>query len=112
MTRLPWMKGLLILGLFLFQVGLAGADRVLSTRSRGMKNTGARRDITVPYLNHGWNNFQGYAVAVRIRSEPIVDDPRYNGARQVYNLPFYGGVIAFGGISEGAVLRLFFPSFR
>ena len=45
------------------------------------------------------------AVAPRIYSSPIVDDPANPQARPVYNLIFYGGRQAFGDRSNGAVPR-------
>jgi hypothetical protein len=45
------------------------------------------------------------AVAPRIYSSPIVDDPRNPQARPVYNLIFYGGQQAFGDRSNGAAPR-------
>jgi hypothetical protein len=44
-------------------------------------------------------------VAPRIYSSPIVDDPKNPGARRVFNLPFYGGVMSFGDRSNGAVSK-------
>ena len=75
------------------------------TRSEGMKSTGSRVDITVPYLTTGSSAFMQGAVAPRIYSSPIVDDPANPQARPVYNLPFYGGRQAFGDRSNGAAPR-------
>jgi hypothetical protein len=65
--------------------------------------------MTVPYLNHNGNAFQGYSVAPKIKSSPTVSDLKNPGAKPVYNLPFYGGKQAFGSGSNGAVQRPFLP---
>src|SRR5262245_40440894 len=100
-----WIAGALLLGLWLVQAGAARADRVPSTRSSGQKSTGARQDITVPYLTTGYSAFGAYSVAPRIYGSPIVDDPRDPGVRPVYNLIFYGAVQGFGDRSNGATPR-------
>jgi hypothetical protein len=93
----------------LWEAGLARAE-VPAVRSSGRKSTGARRDISVPYLTTGRSAFMSGKVAPRIFASPIVDDPLNPQARPVYNLPFYGGVQAFGGASNGAVPRANYPT--
>ena len=70
-----------------------------------MKSTGTRVDITVPYTTSGNSTFMNGAVAPRIYSSPIVDDPSNPQARPVFNLPFYGGKQSFGDRSNGAKPR-------
>ena len=94
-------KGLLVLGLMLVLSGSAQAWRTPSVRTMGEKSTGARTDITVPYLNHGLNAFQGYSVAVRIYASPEVIDLTNPGAKPVYNIIFYGSRLSFGTASTG-----------
>jgi hypothetical protein len=85
--------------------GSARAERLVTARTEGMKSTGSRVDITVPYLTTGNSTFMQGGVAPRIYSSPIVNDPANPQARPVYNLPFYGGRQAFGDRSNGAVPR-------
>lgn len=80
----------------------AMADRTPSIRSVGMRSTGARADITVPYLTTGQTAFGGYRVAPRIYSDPIVNDRANPGIRPVYNLIFYGAQQGYSGRSVGA----------
>jgi hypothetical protein len=70
-----------------------------------MRSTGTRVDITVPYLTTGNSTFMKGAVAPRIYSSPIVNDPANPQARPVFNLIFYGAQQAFGDKSNGAVPR-------
>jgi hypothetical protein len=100
-----WLAGVVALGIVAVMTGSASADRVTTTRTEGMKSTGTRVDITVPYLTTGNSTFMHGAVAPRIYSSPIVDDPANPQARPVYNLIFYGARQAFGDRSNGAVLR-------
>jgi hypothetical protein len=91
--------------MLLFAGAIARADRTPSTRVPSPPPaTGSRPDITVPYTTDGRSTlmFAG-RVAPRVYSSPIVDDPRNPGARPVFNLPFYGSVMSFGGRSNGAV---------
>jgi hypothetical protein len=90
--------------LVLMRPATARADRVLATRTPGLRNPGARTDITVPYLTTGYTAFMpGRFVGVRIYSSEMVDDPWVPGQPPVYNLPFYGGIMAFGTRSNGAM---------
>jgi hypothetical protein len=74
-------------------------------RTQIQPSTGARTDITVPYMASGNNVFQGYSAMPLIYSSPTVDDPNNPQARKVYNLPFYGGTQAYGDRSNGAVSK-------
>src|SRR5260221_11221737 len=100
---------LLAFGFVFCFTGAAFADRLPSVRSNGQKSSGSRIDETVPYLTNGRNAFQGYNVAPQVKSSPIVSDRADPGAKPVYNLPFYGGIQAFGSGSNGAVQRPFLP---
>jgi hypothetical protein len=102
MKRWLAMSGLLVAGLLVADVATARADRVPMTRSSGQSSTGARRDISVPYLTTGNTAFGAYSVAPRVYASPIMDDPAHPQAKPVYNLPFYGAVQSFGSQSEGA----------
>ncbi|HEV8059595.1 MAG TPA: hypothetical protein VGP68_06970 [Gemmataceae bacterium] len=95
----------LALGLVFVFAGSAFADRLPSVRTSGQKMPGYHVDITVPYLDHGKNAFQGYSVAPQIKASPTVSDQVNPGAKPVYNLPFYGAKQAFGSGSNGAVQR-------
>jgi hypothetical protein len=101
-----WAAGLGVLGLFLLAADVARAERVPSSKAYFPPNTGARTDITVPYLTNGYSAL-GVAngVAPRVYSSPIVNDPTNPQARPVFNLPFYGAVMSFGGSSNGATPR-------
>jgi hypothetical protein len=96
--------GLLLVGLLL--AAPARADRVTSSKVQQPPQLGTRPNIFVPYVtntNGMLGVYQG--VSPRIYKSPIVDDPQNPQARPVYNLPFYGGVQAFGDRSDGAVPR-------
>jgi hypothetical protein len=84
---------------------VASAERTSTARTQGMRSSGTRVDMSVPYLTTGNSTFMSGYVAPRIYSSPIVDDPANPQARPVYNLLFYGGRQAFGDKSNGAVLR-------
>ncbi len=105
MNRTILTRGLVAFGLLLGCTTTAFADRVPSIRSNGQKSSGSRIDMTVPYLNHSGNAFQGYSVAPQIKSSPTVSDKVDPNSKPVYNLPFYGGKQAFGSGSNGAVQR-------
>ncbi len=99
------MKHLSLLALAL-AAAPAFADRVPSSRVPSPPAaTGTRPDITVPYLSNGRSTLGAYSVAVKITSSPVVSDKKDPGARPVYNLPFYGGVTAFGDRSNGVLTR-------
>jgi hypothetical protein len=100
-----WLAAALALAVSAALADAARAERVPMTRSEGVKSTGSRVDMTVPYLTNGGSAFGAYSVAPRIYSSPIVDDPANPQARPVYNLPFYGGRQAFGDRSNGAAPR-------
>jgi hypothetical protein len=102
MNRWGWLTGVLAVAVL---TGVASAERTPTMRSEGMKSSGSRVEITVPYLTTGNSAFMGNGVAPRIYSSPIVDDPANPQARPVYNLIFYGAVQAFGDRSNGAVQR-------
>jgi hypothetical protein len=108
MRRWRWAAGLLVLGLLLVPAAAARADRVPSQKTEVPRDPGVRGDITVPYLTDGRSNLMvsGY-VAPRVYASPCVNDPKNPGVRPVYNLPFYGGVQAFGSRSEGATPRAY-----
>jgi hypothetical protein len=99
-----WLAVALALAALAALAGPAPAERVTTMRTDGTRSTGTRVDMSVPYLTSGNSTFmRGGAVAPRIYSSPIVDDPANPQARPVYNLPFYGGRQAFGDRSNGAV---------
>jgi len=101
MNRWHLIVAVLALGLSLVEAGKVSA-RTPSVRTQIQPSTGARTDITVPYLANGKNAFQGYAALPLIYSSPTVDDPKNPQARKVYNLPFYGGTQSYGDKSNGA----------
>ncbi len=98
-----WTGGLAVLAL-LIAVGTVTA-REPGLRTEGQKSTGARTDITVPYLNNGGTTSLGNGVAPLILASPTVDNPPNPGVVPVYNLPFYGAVQGFGSASVGAMPR-------
>ncbi len=100
-----WLSAALALVVAAALAGPAPAERLVTQRTEGMKSTGTRVDITVPYLTSGNSAFMAGAVGPRIYASPIVNDPANPQARPVYNLPFYGGRQAFGDRSNGAVPR-------
>lgn len=102
MNRIRWLGVTGALAVLVILVGSAQAGRVPSTRTAGQKSTGARQDITVPYLTSGKSAFGAYAVAPKIFSSPIVNDTRNPQSRPVFNLIFYGSQQSFGGKSNGA----------
>ncbi len=93
-----------IIGCWLVAAGAVEA-RVPMTRTAGQRNHGTRPDGSVPYLTTGKSAFGAYQVAPRIYSSPDVQDTMDPGARQVYNLRFYGAIQSFGDRANGAVLR-------
>lgn len=109
MKHQVWMRVLLVAGVFLVTSTLAQAQtqttRQNTQRTDGQKTPGVRGDITVPYLTTGNSAFMGKSVAPKIYSSPIVDDPENPQAKPVYNLIFWGSVLAFGDKSEGATPR-------
>jgi hypothetical protein len=103
MSRWRWAGGVLALGLLACLTAPARADRTPSVRSEGLKSTGARIDITVPYLTTGGSAFGAYSVAPRVYASPVVDDPAKPGTRPTFNLPFFGGRMGYSGFTNGAV---------
>jgi hypothetical protein len=99
-----WSAALALLVAAAF-AGPAAAERTATQRTEGTRSNGTRVDITVPYLTTGTSTIMSGAVAPRIYSSPIVDDPANPQSRPVYNLPFYGGRQSFGDRSNGAVPR-------
>ena len=86
----------------------AWAQRVPSRKVEIQPQFGARPDIRVPYLTNGNGNLGvAQGVAPLIYSSPSVNDPTAPQIRRVYNLPFYGGIMAFGGANNGAMDRPF-----
>jgi hypothetical protein len=113
MRHLSWSLGLLAIAVAAVAVNPANAERVPTNRAIAPKSTGSRPDITVPYTTNGNSSFGVYqGVAPKIYSSPDVEDKTYPDTRRVYNLPFWGGVQAFGGKSEGSVQRLPGPPFQ
>src|SRR5262245_24122796 len=97
-----WRLGFLALAVTALVAGQAAADRTPTVRERGQKSTGARTDITVPYLNNGGDTFNWRFVAPRIYSSPVVDEPHFPVAKPVFNLIFYGSKQNFGDKSNCA----------
>jgi hypothetical protein len=105
MKRGQWLTGPLTLALLAVFAASALAERTPSVRTGGQKSTGARGDITVPYLTNGTDAFKGAKVAPKIYSSPAVDDPKGGKAKPVFNLIFYGSKQSFGDKSNGAEER-------
>jgi hypothetical protein len=103
MMRRTRLVSLLFAGMFCCTSPLDA--RVMTLRTQGPRSTGARRDISVPYLTTGGSAFMSGYAGPRIYSSPIVNDPLNPGSRPVFNLPFYGARQAFGDRSEGAAPR-------
>jgi hypothetical protein len=99
MRRGRWLLGMLALGIFLMP---AAAERTAGARTGGLKSTGTRTDITVPYLTNGGDAFKAGKVAPKIYSSPSVDDPKNPQVKPVFNLIFYGAKQDFGDKSNGA----------
>ena len=91
----------------------AQAERVPSSRVPSPPpSTGDRPNIFVPYTTNGTSTLGiAQGVAPRIYASPTVDDPKDPQAKPVFNLPFYGAVQGFGGLSNGAVPRAPGPPF-
>ncbi len=99
--------GCLALGALTVLAGVGRAQRVPSTKTVLPPSTGARVDVTVPYLTNGRSTL-GVAngVAPLIVGKPSLypGDPNTTG-RPTYNLPFYGAVQSFNSAFFGAVQR-------
>lgn len=105
MARWATAAGLLLVGLTLLPAP-ALAERVPSGKVQEQPAVGTRYDISIPYTTNGRGNLGVYqGVAPRIYGSPIINDTQNPQARPVFNLPFYGGVQSFGGLSNGAVPR-------
>src|SRR5438067_1365386 len=103
MRALTWAGATLALALL---AGAARADRVPSFKVEVQPQHGARPDIRVPYTTDGYGNLiVNGRVEPRVYSSPIVDDRADPQSRPVYNLPFYGARMQFGGIENGAADR-------
>jgi hypothetical protein len=98
-----WLSapGVVALGLAL-TVGVARADRTPGTKTVQAPSTGARTDITVPYLTTGNTTLMPGRVAPLIYASPIADDPNAPGVKPVYNLIFYGAKMDYGSQNNGA----------
>ena len=106
MQRWRWVLGPLALGLMLLTGSAARADRVPSARTVLPPSTGARTDITVPYGTNGYSTlgvWQG--VGPIIYGGPAFGTTGSTLAQPVYNLPFYGAVMSFSTLSNGATSR-------
>src|SRR5262249_17446592 len=105
MRRRIWRAGVFALGLLLLVGSLARAEHIPTMRTSGQKSSGARTDITVPYLTTGGSAFMGNSVAPRVYGTPQVDNPDRPQVKPVYNLPFYGAVQSFVDYNNRAVQR-------
>ena len=70
MNRWRFAAGLLVLGLSALVASTARADRVPSHKAGIPPSTGARTDITVPFLSNGNSTLGAYRVAPRIYASP------------------------------------------
>jgi hypothetical protein len=101
---LRWIGGLAVAGLLLWGAS-ARADRVPSSKTVIAPSSGARVDITVPYLTTGRSTLGAYSVAPKIYATPNVQDTRNPGVKPVFNLIFYGSAQSFGDGNNGATQR-------
>jgi hypothetical protein len=93
-----------LVALLLADVKSVQAGKVPSRRTEFLKNTGARTDITVPYLTTGFSTIiPGTYVQPRIYYAPMVDDLYLPDVRPVYNLPFWGGIQGFSALANGVM---------
>lgn len=97
--------GLLIGAAALLTAAQARAERTPGTKTTIIPSTGARADITVPYLTTGRSTLMQGAVQPRIYNSPVVEDPKNPGVRPVFNLIFYGSKMSFGDQENGALPR-------
>jgi len=104
MVRWRWALGALALGLLL-PAGAARADRTPGTKTVQPPSTGARTDITVPYLTTGYSTLMPGRVAPLVYASPIVNDPQAPGSKPVFNLIFYGSKMDYGDQNNGATPR-------
>ncbi len=83
----------------------ARAERTPGTKTTIVPSTGARTDITVPYLTTGRSTLMNGYVKPNMYGSPVVDDPKNPGARPVINLIFYGSKMGYGDQENGATPR-------
>jgi hypothetical protein len=102
---LRWSVAATLVVAGLLATGPARADKIGPTKTTIAPQTGARVDITVPYLTTGRSALMGSYVQPRIYSSPQVDNPANPGVRPVLNLIFYGSRMAYGDQENGAVPR-------
>jgi len=99
-----WIASLLLMLMAFLGAGTARAAKVLTLRTQGWRSTGVRPDITVPYLTTGTTAFiPGVYVGPRIYHSTMADNTYLPDVLPVYNLPFWGGIQAFGTRSNGAM---------
>ena len=95
-----------LVALLLADVKSVQAGKVPSRRTEFLKNTGARTDITVPYGTNGFSTLGVYqGVGPIIYGGPAFGTTGSTLAQPVYNLPFYGAVMSFSPLSNGATSR-------
>jgi hypothetical protein len=92
-------------GVLALWAGPARGERTPGTKTTNAPNTGARLDLSVPYLTTGRSTLMPGAVAPRIYASPIVEDPKNPQAKPVFNLIFYGSAMSYGDQSNGATQR-------
>ncbi len=102
---LRWCGAAALVVAGLLAAGSARAERTPGTKTAIVPSTGARADITVPYLTTGRSTLMPGYVQPRIYGSPIVPDTENPGVRPVYNLIFYGSKMSFGDQENGAVQR-------
>ncbi|HMF12702.1 MAG TPA: hypothetical protein VKE94_10365 [Gemmataceae bacterium] len=102
MNRVSLLRAFTAFAAWAVLAGLASADRTPTMRTSGVRNTGTRPDITVPYLNNGTNAFHAANVHPRIYASPNVGDPNSPPTKPIFNLIFYGSTQGFGDKSNGA----------
>ena len=105
MGRRFWHLGLLAVAVVAAQICMAQAGRTPTVRTFGFHSSGARTDITVPYVTTGKSAFMSGSVSPLILSSPIVDDPNNPQVKPVYNLIFYGAKQSFGDRFNGATSK-------
>ena len=94
---------LLALGLLVLGAGPARAERVPSSRVVTLPSTGARPDITVPYITNGRSTLGVYqGVAPQVLGSPVLTDPALPEVKPVFNLIYYGSTTSWGAPSVGA----------
>jgi hypothetical protein len=105
MSRLFWSTAV-ALGALLMMTGLANAERVPSSKVATPVETGARPDITVPYITNGRSTLGVYnGVSPAIVAKPGLGGYQDAQVRPVYNLPYYGSQQYFNSGFFGAMDR-------